>query len=119
MSDLRLDAKALHDRPDIGRETRDIAVQALGNIVGIVQELGEGELGQVIERIASNFLQFAGDNCLGLALDALVLLEHFVLGWHKQHIEAPQHRERQDHLTVFVPLVWAPQQIANVPNKTS
>lgn len=53
------------------------------------------------------------------ALERLVRVEHVLLGERKDAVESPEHRQRQDDLSVFVPLVWASQQVADAPDGVS
>ena len=54
---------------------------------------------------------------LRLGLDLRVLRQHLRLGRREQAVEAAQHRQRQDDLAVFVPLVRTAEQVADAPDE--
>jgi len=117
LCDLLVEGEPLHDGADIRREGVDVAIEVGRELVGIVEQLCQVELGQIVERAADDLLELVADDVLGLALDCAKLLQNLRLRRSQQAVEPPEYGQRQDHLPVLVPFVRAAKQIADVPDE--
>ena len=115
--DLLIEREALHDLADVRREAVDVGVEVGRELIRVVEELGQVQPGQVVERPAGDPLQQAADDRLGLGLDLRVLREDLGLGRREQTVEAAQNRQRQNDLAVLVALVGPAQQVADAPDE--
>ena len=115
--DLRVEGEPLHDVAHVGREAGDVGVQVGRDVVGVVQQGRQVELGQVVERASGNLVQAELDDRGRFALQRGVCGEDLRLGAGEQAIEAPQHRQREDDLAILVALVGAAEQVADAPDE--
>ena len=60
--DLLVEGEPLHDGADVGREAVDVAVEVGRELVGVVEQLRQVELRQVVERPPGDLLQQAADD---------------------------------------------------------
>ena len=84
---------------------------------GVVQQGGQVEFGQVVERASGDLVQAESDDRGGFALQRGVGGEDLRLGGGEQAIEAAQHRQREDDLAILVALVGAAEQVADAPDE--
>ena len=111
--DLVVEAELAEDLPDVLREAVDVVAQVLRDAGRVGGDGREVLLRDVVERQPRGPLQQ-----LFLVLHA----ERGVAGTHRlarrrhHRVQPPEHRERQDHLAVFVPLVIPAQQVGHGPD---
>ena len=115
--DLLIEGKPLHDFPDVLREAVDVGVKIRRKLVRIIEELGQIQLGEVVQWPPGDFLQQAADDGFRFRLDLRMLGKDAGLGRREQAVEAPQHRQWQDDLAVLVPLIWPAEQVADAPDE--
>ena len=98
------------------REAADVERQRVGDRVGVVEELREGQRARVVELLARHGLE-DGLDVLDPAGELLVLLEDRLLGGLKDAVEAADDGQRQDHLAVLGLLVVAAEQVGDAPDE--
>src|SRR5205823_12619257 len=64
-------------------------------------------------------LKQTADDRFRLLLDRRILLQYCAFCRCEQAVKASKDRERQNYLAIFVPLVRAPEEIADAPNEAS
>ena len=106
--------EVLEDIQGVRRELAPVIVQVGCDMVGIVQQLFHVEQGKVVKSQPAGvgeelFLQRGSG-------ELLMRLQHRLLGGSQHAVHAPQHREGQDDIAVFVLLVVAAQQFCNGPD---
>ena len=115
--DLLVEREPLHDLADIGRECLDVGAQIGGDVVRSIQQPREIQLRQVVERAAGDPFEDPANHALGAASQRGLLLENRRLRLSQKAIEPAQHRQGQDDLAVFVPLIGAAEQVADAPDE--
>ena len=91
--DLLVKGKPLHDLPHVLGESVDVTFQVRGELVGVVEQFGQIQSGQIVKLPAGDFFQQAAHHAFGLGLDLRMFLEHPFFGGGQQAVEAPQHRD--------------------------
>jgi len=61
--------------------------------------------------------QAFGDYVIRFTVEIRKLCQYLVFGGCQDAVKAPEHRERQNNLAVFVALVGAAEQIADAPDE--
>jgi hypothetical protein len=100
--DLLVEREPFHDVADVLGKAVDVSIQIGRKLIGIVEQLGEVHLREVVERTLSDLLKKAADDALGLRLDRGVFLQHLRLRRREEAVKAPQHCEGKDNFAVLV-----------------
>src|SRR5258706_6282945 len=114
--DLRGELEALEHITHLWRESIRVLVEVLPNVVLVAHELlhvhGRGVVEARLRLPAQKRVRV--DSRL---LARSVFDQHRFLGGLEHTVQAPQHREGQDHLAVFGLLVVAAQQVSDRPDE--
>ena len=81
------------------------------------EELIEGEPGEVIKGQDGNRSQLSADNSFRLSLELVKLFKYNAFGWFKNVVKAPQDRQGQNDLPIFISFVCTTEQIADAPDE--
>ena len=74
-----------------------------------LRQVVEGELGRILKKLLHNHRRFR--------FYIPVRLKDLRFGRREEAIKASQNRERENHFTIFIPLVRTAQEIANAPDE--
>jgi len=105
--DFFLELELVEDLLRLGRKALDVGDEVAPDVVGVPEQLGEGEGADIVEWLAPVFRgdlrQLAVDGAVrqALRLELLVLFEHGVLGGFKNAVEAPQNGHRQHDASIL------------------
>ena len=111
-----VELEALEDVPGVLREALDVVEDVRLDVGGVIQELGEVELGGVEEAVARGLLQEGVQRDVQVLL-GLCFLQDGVLGGVQDAVQAAEDGEREDHRAVLRRFVGAPQNIRDAPHQ--
>ena len=117
LGDVLLEAEVVEDLPRAVREALHVMGQVGGDVVRVALQLGEGEPARVVERHAGNPAQDRVRPLELAALEALELVEDFVLGRFQHAVEPSQDGHREHDVLVLVRPVRAAQQLRDRPDE--
>lgn len=112
--DMVMEVEMLDKLQSVPGEPVNEVAQVKGDLVRIVQELLESILARVVETVPRDL---KNDRVLIFDLELLDLREDLVLGGFQGGVHTPHHRQRQDHLAIFMLLVIVTKQIRHAPDE--
>ncbi|MFO0875267.1 MAG: hypothetical protein U0575_15030 [Phycisphaerales bacterium] len=116
--DLALELEEVEDTADVGREALDVAVEVLGDVVGIALELLEVQRRVVVEPLARRLVQPGIEGfALELVLGPRVLGKHLGLGRREHAVESAEHRHGKHDALVLRRTVRTTQQVGDLPDE--
>ncbi len=114
--DLGVEVELVEDVSGPGRESRDVGPEVGGQLGRIVQDRGEVKWMDVVELLfgygAQNWL-----DVLDGALDPGEPFDHLRLGGGQHAVEAPEHCQREDDLSILGLLVVTAQEVGHRPDE--
>jgi hypothetical protein len=117
--DLFVELEFLNDLARPRRKPGHVIAQVGGELVGVAEQLLEGEFAGVVEGKAEFLVNDLLDHViivLAIGLQLLVVSDDLVFACLQHAIQTAQHGERDHHTTILRWPVWPAQEIGDIPD---
>jgi hypothetical protein len=109
--DVIPETEVVDDIPHVLGKPIDVRDEVLPDVLGVVQELAEIELGNVVKGMPSGPAQLAIQVLDSLLLEVFVPGENLFLGACQYAIQSAKHREGQNHIGILASLEVVPKNL--------
>ena len=117
VGDLFSESEPFEDIPGVLGKVSKIGLKVLSDMLGIIQEFGEGKASRRIKFLARNFQEKGGEVCDPGIFSGFIFLENLIFRGFENAIQSAKDGKGQDDFSVVSLLVISPEQIGNRPKK--
>jgi hypothetical protein len=117
VGDLFSESEPFEDIPGVFGKVSEIGFKVLSDMLGIVQEFGEGEPGSGIKFLARNFQEKGGEVCDPGIFSGIVFLENLIFRGFENAVQTAEDRKGENDLSVIGLFIVPPEKVGNRPKK--
>jgi hypothetical protein len=117
IGDLFSESEPFEDIPGVLGKISKIGLKVLSDMLGIVQEFGEGEPGSGIKFLARNFQEKGGEVCDPGIFSGIVFLEDLIFRGFENAIQSAKDGKGENDLSIVGLFIVPSEKIGNGPEK--